>query len=58
MINEEKIGPILRKFDYLWSKDPKKNFCDIFKEINDDKFEYLTDKQLIKKLKDVFPDEK
>jgi len=58
MINSEKIGPILRKIDYLWSKNPEKNLCDIIKELNNDKFEYLTDRQLINRLKDVCPDEK
>jgi hypothetical protein len=57
-MEEEKIFPILRKFDYLWSKDPKKNFCDIIKELNNNKFEYLTDSELIDKLKDINPDEK
>lgn len=57
-MDEEKIFPILRKFDYLWSKDPKKNFCDIIKELNNDEFKYMTDEELIDKLKTVNPDEK
>lgn len=50
-MEEEKIFPILRKFDYLWSKDPKKNFCDVIKELNNGKFEYLADSELVEKLK-------
>lgn len=54
----EKVFPILRKFDYLWSKYPTKNFCDILKELNEGKFEYMTDLELEQKLKHINPDEK
>lgn len=58
MNEEEKIFPILRKIDYLWSKDPKKNLCGVLKEINSGKFEYITDLELEQKLKTINPDEK
>lgn len=58
MINEEKIFSILRKFDYLWSKDKSKNFCDIIKDLNNGEFKYMTDEEIIEKFKDIHPDEK
>ncbi len=58
MNNEEKIFPILRKLDFMWSQDPTKNFCDVWKDLNDGEFKYLTDLELEEKLKSVNPDEK
>lgn len=57
-MEEEKIFPILRKFDYIWSKNPKMNFCDVIKELNNGEFKYMTDEELIEKLKIINPDEK
>lgn len=58
MNENEKIFPILRKLDYLWSKDLSRNLCDVFKELNGGKFEYKTDLELEQQLKNVNPDEK
>lgn len=57
-MKEEKIFPVLRKFDFIWSKNPNKNFCDIIKELNGGEFKYMTDEELIDKLKQINPDEK
>ena len=58
MNDNEKIFPILRKLDFLWSLNPSKNFCDIWSELNGGNFKYLTDLELEEKLKNVNPDEK
>lgn len=53
MNQEEKIFVTLRKLDWLWSKNKRKNFCDIWKDLNGGEMRYLTDDELVEKLKDV-----
>lgn len=33
MLEEEKVFPILNKFDRIWMSDPKKTFCQLYVEI-------------------------
>lgn len=47
-MDNEKIFPILRKFDMAWSLNPKKKFCELYREITEGK--KLTDAKLLKKL--------
>lgn len=50
MIEEEKIFPILNKFDRVWQANLKMKFCELYKLIAEDKT--LTDSQLSKRLSD------
>jgi deoxyhypusine synthase len=47
-MKEEKIFPIMNKFDKIWSDNVDKTFCEIYKEITNG--EMLTDKEFSKRL--------
>ncbi len=51
--NEEKIYPILRKLDFIWSQNKSMNFCDVWKLINEGEMKYITDLELQEKLKGI-----
>lgn len=47
-MDKEKVFPILRKFDIIWSNNPKLTFCELYKLVTENK--KLTDAKLLKKL--------
>ncbi len=51
--NEEKIFPLLRKLDFIWSQNKELNFCDIWLKLNEGEMKYITDKELQEKLKEI-----
>jgi predicted transcriptional regulator len=52
MTKSDRIGTVLRKFDYLWSKK-NKTFCDVVKEICGGEFKDLSDEEITTNLKNI-----
>ena len=50
---KERIFPILRKLDYVWSLTPDRPFCEIWKDLFNGEFKEVTDEELQEKLKSI-----
>lgn len=59
MTKSDKVGVVLRKIDYLWSKKGG-TFCQAIKEVLKDKIkiEDVSDDEVIQIMKDIDPNEK
>jgi hypothetical protein len=59
LTKQDKIGVVLRKLDYEWSKKGK-TFCSVIRDFtkSEELTKDITDDEIIDNIKDICPDEK